>query len=56
VRSHLQGVFPPRNPAGSFGSAFPQAALDFMHQFDGKQVAVLALSVVIIALYKLLID
>ena len=39
VRCRLQGVFPPRNPDGSFGSTFPHTALNFMHQFDGKQVA-----------------
>ena len=39
VRCRLQGVFPPRKPDGSFGNEFPQTALDFMHQLDGKEVA-----------------
>lgn len=39
VRCRLQGVFPPRNPDGSFGSEFPQTALDFMRRFDGKPAA-----------------
>ena len=39
VRCRLQGVFPPRNPDGSFENAFSQTTLDFMHQFDGKPVA-----------------
>ena len=39
VLCRLQGVFPPRNPDGSFGSAFPQTTLDFMRRYDEKPAA-----------------